>query len=103
MQVASSEMTLFDCNYHVREVNFCFVKQIQDKPEKTADISQCHHNNAEKFLTEDVSLPSAFDWVKFASSNEKHYADQRGDVSSAWNLLAPSSDVIFAEKPVLAS
>ena len=57
----------------------------------------------QKFLTEDVSLPSAFDWLKFASSNEKHYADQRGDVSSAWNLLAPSSDVIFAEKPVLAS
>ena len=26
-----------------------------------------------------------------------------GDVSSAWNLCAHSSDVIFAGKPVLAS
>ena len=37
----------------------------------------------QKFHTEDVSLPSVFDWLKFASSNEKHYADQGRDVSSA--------------------
>ena len=49
----------------------------------------------QKFHTEDVSLPSAFDWLKFASSNEKHYADQGGDVSSAWNLCARSSDIIL--------
>ena len=49
----------------------------------------------QKFLTEDVSLPSAFDSLKFASSNEKHYADQGGDVSSAWNLCARSSDIIL--------
>ena len=57
----------------------------------------------QKFLTEDVSLPSAFDWLKFASSNEKHYADQGRYVSSAWNLCARSSDFISAGKAVLAS
>lgn len=56
----------------------------------------------QKFHTEDVSLPSAFDGLKFASSNEKHYADQGRDVSSAWNLCARSSDINFAGKRVLA-
>lgn len=56
----------------------------------------------QKFHTEDVSLPSAFDRLEFASSDEKHYADQGRDVSSAWNLCARSSDIIFAGKPVLA-
>ena len=41
-QVASSEIRLFDCSYHVPGFNFCLVKQIQDEQEKTADISQCH-------------------------------------------------------------
>lgn len=44
---------------------FCLVKQIQDKHEKTVDVSQRHHK-MQKFHTIDVSLPSAFHWLRFA-------------------------------------
>ena len=46
-QVLKDNVISLQLSCTVPEFNFFFVKQIQDKHEKTADISQCHHNNAE--------------------------------------------------------
>ena len=57
---------------------------------------------AQKFHTEDVSLPRS--WYcfllvvphgKFDSANQKHYPDLGSDASSVWNLCALFSDVIW--------
>ena len=57
---------------------------------------------AQKFHTEDVSLPRS--WYcfllvvphgKFDSANQKHYPDLGSDASSVWNLCTRFSDVIW--------
>ena len=83
------------------------------KPEKTQPtfddatggfLAKWHVRNmqAQKFHTEDVSLPRS--WYcfllvvphgKFDSANQKHYPDLGSDASSVWNLCALFSDVIW--------
>ena len=43
---------------------------------------------AQKFHTDDVSLPRFASDVFFFSTNQKHYLDLGGDGSSVWNFCA---------------
>ena len=86
----------------------CQMLQTILQPEKTADISRCHHQlfckmmsekTAQNFHSDNASLHRSgqcqpTDWLKIcfnlASTNQKHYPD----LSSEWNFCSRCSDVI---------
>ena len=90
-----------------------------NKREKTADIWRRYHwfsrqmsseKRAQKFHTDAASLRRSgqrFGLVKsnfpLVTTSQKHYPDLGSDASSVWNFCACFSDVIWREKPVVAS